>query len=167
MSKARGPLYTVKLRRRREGITDYVKRLALLRSSKTRLVVRKTNKFVIAQLVNYSPKGDRTVAGVSSRDLSEFGFDGKCNTPSAYLTGALVARKGAARGVKEAICDFGRHAASKGSLLYAVLKGASDAGLKVPFSQGKLPSADRLEGKHLKGVPAGKFADAKKKIMGG
>jgi large subunit ribosomal protein L18 len=167
MSKAHGPLYRVALRRRREGITDYTKRLALLRSAKTRLVVRKTNKYIVAQLVNYAPTGDKTVVGVSSKDLKEFGFDGKCNTPSAYLTGALLAKKGAAKGVKEAIADFGRHAASKGSLLYAVLQGAFDAGLKIPFSQEKMPSADRLEGKHLKGESAKKFAEAKKKIVGG
>ena len=167
MSKARGPLYNVHLRRRREGVTDYTKRLALLRSGTVRLVVRKTNKYVVTQLVRYLKTGDVTIAGASSKDLSEFGFSGKCNTPSAYLTGALAAKRGSAKGVKEAIADFGRHAASKGSLLYAVVKGASDAGLKIAVSQEKMPSAERLEGKHLKGDAGTKFADAKKKIIGG
>ena len=167
MSKARGPRYNVHLRRRREGVTDYTKRLALLRSGSARLVVRKTNKYVVAQIVNYTAKGDVTVVGTSSKELSEFGFAGKCNTPSAYLTGALVAKKAIAKGVKSAIADFGRHEASKGSLLFAVLQGAKDAGLKIPFSDEKMPSADRLEGKHLAGEAGKKFADAKKKIIGG
>ncbi len=166
MTKAKGPLYDVHFRRRREGVTDYAKRLALLKSGKPRLVVRKTNKQVIVQVIEYSPDGDRVLASVASSALSKLaGFPGKCNTPSAYLAGAAAAKKALAKGIKQAVPDFGRHTASKGSLLYAALKGAADAGLQIAFSEAVLPSQDRIAGKHLKGVEE-KFVEALKKIMG-
>ncbi len=90
MTQAKGPLYQVHFRRRREGRTDYQKRLALLKSHKPRLVVRKTLRTVIAQVVKFSEKGDTVLASADSRMLSEFGYAGKRNTPSAYLTGLLV-----------------------------------------------------------------------------
>jgi large subunit ribosomal protein L18 len=46
-----GPRYRVPWRRRREGKTNYYKRLKLIRSGKPRLVVRRTNKYIIAQIV--------------------------------------------------------------------------------------------------------------------
>ncbi|MBT3583115.1 50S ribosomal protein L18, partial [Candidatus Woesearchaeota archaeon] len=47
---ASGPRYTVKFRRRRAGKTNYHNRLALLLSRKPRLVIRKTNKYIICQI---------------------------------------------------------------------------------------------------------------------
>lgn len=163
MTKATGATFRVDFRRRREGVTDYADRLALLKAGNPRLVVRKTNKYVVVQLIEYSPDGDKAIAGASSRELRKYGFAGKCNTPSAYLTGALVGKKGIAKGVKAAVADFGRHSSSKGGLLFAALKGAADAGIEIAFDESMLPSADRLEGKHLN---AAGFVDAKKKIMG-
>ena len=52
-----GPRYHVKPRRRREGKTDYRKRLRLLRSRKIRMVVRKSLKNTQVQLVEYK-EGD-------------------------------------------------------------------------------------------------------------
>ena len=48
-----GPRYHVKPRRRREGKTDYRKRLRLLRSGKVRMVVRKSLKNTQIQLIEY------------------------------------------------------------------------------------------------------------------
>lgn len=53
---AHGPRYRVPFRRRREGKTNYHKRLKLLKSKKPRLVVRKTLNHHIAQIVVYDPK---------------------------------------------------------------------------------------------------------------
>ena len=44
-------------RRRREGVTDYRKRLKLVKSGKLRLVVRRTNRYVIVQLVESKAGG--------------------------------------------------------------------------------------------------------------
>jgi hypothetical protein len=34
--------------------------------------------------------------------------------------------------------------------LYAALKGAIDAGLKIPYNEEILPSEDRIKGEHIK-----------------
>ena len=54
-------------KRKREGKTNYKKRLKLLQSRTTRLVIRKSNKHIIAQLTNYYPDGDKVVVGVNSK----------------------------------------------------------------------------------------------------
>ena len=41
---SQGPRYRIKLRRRREGRTDYRHRLALLKSGETRIAVRRSLK---------------------------------------------------------------------------------------------------------------------------
>jgi large subunit ribosomal protein L18 len=164
MTKATGPLFVVHFRRRREQKTDYEKRLALLKSGKTRLVVRKSNKFVYAQFCDFREAGDAVVAAACSRELVEFGFAGKCNAPSAYLTGFLAAKRAAARGVREFVLDVGLQSASKGAVVFAALKGAVDAGLKAPFSPDKIPSDERIAGKHLSGDAQAQFAEAKARI---
>ena len=148
---AKGPRYVVKFRRRREGITDYRKRIKLLKSKKPRLVVRKTNKYIIAHIVEFNPKGDKTLIFITSKKLKEFGWKIPSfkNTPAAYLTGLLIGKLALKKGIKEAILDIGRYPSIKGSKLYAVLKGALDAGLKIPHSKEILPSEDRIKGKHI------------------
>lgn len=150
-------------RRRREERTDYAKRLALLKSSKPRLVVRKTNKYVIVQVVEFTAKGDRVIASATSKDLGKAGFDGKCNTPSAYLTGLVAGRLALARKVKEFVLDIGLHAPTKGSLVFAAAKGAVDAGLSAAFSEEKYPAEARVSGEHI-GLKE-KFLEAKNKIL--
>jgi len=54
---ATGPTYLVKFRRRRKNITDYRKRLKLLKSKKPRLVVRRFLNNIIAQITLYNEKG--------------------------------------------------------------------------------------------------------------
>ncbi len=165
MAKATGPLYGVHFRRRREGKTDYAKRLALLKSGKPRLVVRKTNRFIAAQITAWGEAGDNTLASVTSKALAAFGFNGKANTPSAYLTGLLCGVKAKAKGVSEIVLDTGLHSPTKGSVLFAVLKGAVDAGLKANFGEEKMPSEERTSGKHLSAEVEQKFAQAKQKIL--
>ncbi|NUN11328.1 50S ribosomal protein L18 [Candidatus Micrarchaeota archaeon] len=160
--KATGPLYAVHFKRRREVKTDYSKRLALLKSGKPRLIVRKTNKYIITQFALFNEKGDAVSITTSSKELSKYGFDGKTNTPSGYLTGFLTGKKALNAGVKEFVLDVGLNPITKGNVLFAVLKGAIDAGLKANYSEDVLPSEDRMSGKHLK-IEA-KFAEAKKKI---
>ena len=164
MAKATGPLYVVHFKRRREGKTNYNKRLGLLKSGIPRLVVRKTNRYLLVQVVSWNEKGDETVASVSSKALGQFGFQGKCNTPSAYLTGLLCGARAKAKGINEIILDAGLQTPSKGSVIFAALKGAVDAGLKSGFSEEILPSADRLQGKHLQ-KQAGDFEAVKQKII--
>jgi len=165
MGAAKGPLYLAHFRRRREGITDYAHRLALLKRGGTRLVVRKTNQQVLAQFVQFDVKGDKTVASCGSVELRELGFPGKRNTPSAYLVGLRAGLRAKGKGVEEFVLDAGRHTASKGSLIFAVLKGALDAGLKAPHGEEVLPSAERMAGKHLSSEVQQAFESTKQKII--
>ncbi len=147
---ARGSRYRVPLRRRREGKTNYYKRFKYLISGRPRLVVRKTCKHVIAQLVVAKPHGDETVAFAGSWHLSEFGWKGDTNnTPAAYLTGLLLGYRALLKGIREAVLDIGLHRPVKGARVFAVLKGAVDAGLEVPHGEEVLPSEERIRGEHI------------------
>lgn len=149
---ADGPRYRVRYRRRREGKTDYRLRRGLIRSSKPRAVVRLTNNYVYVQITEATATGDIVRASASSKELSRHGWKGALgNLPSAYLTGELAARRAVEKGVNEAILDIGLKSSTKGSKLFAALKGLSDAGLKIPHSPEPLPSMDRIRGVHISG----------------
>ncbi|AGK60145.1 LSU ribosomal protein L18P [Archaeoglobus sulfaticallidus PM70-1] len=148
---ARGPRYRVPLRRRREGKTNYRKRLKLLLSRKPRLVVRITNKMVIAQIIEYSPEGDRVIAHADSYELQKLGWKGDANnTPAAYLTGLLIGKKAQKAGVSEAVLDIGLKTPTRGSRVFAVLRGAVESGLEVPHSEEVFPDDSRIRGEHIK-----------------
>lgn len=113
-------------------------------------MVRLTNKYVYVQITEATATGDLVRAAASSRELSKLGWKGGMgNLPSAYLTGALAARRALAKGVKEAVLDIGLKPSSKGSKLFAALKGLSDSGLTVPHSPEPLPSTERIGGGHI------------------
>ncbi len=147
---ADSPRYALPYRRRREGKTDYKLRRALVKSGKPRAVVRLTNKYITVQITDATINGDMVRASASSKELPKLGWKGALgNLPSAYLTGALAARRAMARGIKEAILDLGLKGATKGSKLFAVLKGLADSGLTVPHSPDRLPSMERIGGGHI------------------
>jgi len=62
------PVYSI-LKRRRVKLTNYARRFRLLKSGKDRLVLRKSNHYVLAQLVQYSPTGDLITWTKTSREL--------------------------------------------------------------------------------------------------
>ncbi len=148
---AHGPKYKVPRRRRREGKTNYYKRYKMVRSKKARLVVRKTNKYIIVQLVYPTPVGDYTLVAAHSRELVKyFGWKGGTkNTPAAYLTGLLAGLRAAKLGMAEAIPDIGLHRPTKGAKVFAAIKGVIDAGLKVSCSEEVMPSEDRIRGETI------------------
>jgi len=148
VSKATGPSYRVALRRRRSNLTNYAKRLALIKGMVPRLVVRKSSTGVLAALVEFSPKGDRAIASVRSQQLKAYGWAPRCNSPTAYLCGFLAGRIGAKKGLKEFNLDIGMHTPSKGSLVFAALKGAVDAGLKTNYAEGMI-SEERISGAQI------------------
>ncbi len=142
--------FTVKFRRKRKGRTNYRKRLRLLLSGKPRFVVRKSLNSITVQLAKYSKEGDNVLVTVNSGNLVKYGWKaGRGNLPSAYLTGLLAAKKARAKGLSEAVLDTGRYTSVKGSRIYAAVKGAVDAGLKIPCSDVMFPSEDRIKGKHI------------------
>ncbi len=162
---ARGPTYVVPFRRRREDKTNYRKRIALLKSHKPRFVVRKTNKLIIAQYIDFDPKGDITLVRVDSRDLKKYGMSTVSkNLPASYLVGYLASKIALKKGIKEAVFDMGVNISSKGNRLYSALAGAIDAGVSIPHNPEILPSRDRIEGKHIKGFEPNIVNNVKKKI---
>ncbi|MEM5829640.1 MAG: 50S ribosomal protein L18 [Candidatus Aenigmatarchaeota archaeon] len=167
------PTYKMPFKRRRLGKTDYRRRLKLLLSKKPRLVVRRSLKYILAQIVEFSPKGDKTLVSASSKELKKLGWNFACdNLPAAYLTGLLIGKRSLAKGIKNAVLDSGLYSSTKGNRIFAVVKGARDAGLEVPVSEEVLPSEERIKGLHIasylerfKSMPE-KFEEIKNKIGG-
>lgn len=143
---------TLPFRRKRQGRTNYRRRLKLLSSRQTRLVVRLSERNVLAQLVAYEQQGDKVLASASSKDIEKLGWKAsRSSLPAAYLVGALLAKKAAKlkQPVKAAILDLGRATPIAGSRVYAVLRGAVDAGLEIPHSDEVLPPDERISGAHI------------------
>lgn len=144
--------YKVDYRRKREGRTNYRKRLELLKSGKSRLVVRKSNRYITAQIVDYNDKGDKVILTTRSSELKKFNWKFSMrNTPAAYLTGLIIGYKAKLKNINSAILDIGLQRSTKGSCIYALVKGAIDAGLKVPISEEIFPDEDRIKGKVISG----------------
>ena len=142
--------YTVAYRRKREGKTNYKKRLSLIKSGKPRLVIRKSLKSTTLQIISFDPKGDKIIAAVNSNELKKLGWDyNKANLPSAYLAGLLLAQNAKQKNISEAILDIGLQISIKGSRLYSALKGLIDNGLDIAVDEKILPVEDRITGKHI------------------
>jgi large subunit ribosomal protein L18 len=147
-----GPRYRIKTRRRRQGITDYRKRLALIKSGKPRIVVRKSLKHMRVQFIDYQETGDKVLISALGSDLvKEYKWKHPTSsTPAAYLIGLIAGKKAKEAGISEGVFDIGRQVPVTGSKVFAAIKGVHDAGIDCYVSEEKLPSEDRLLGKHLK-----------------
>lgn len=135
-------------------------------------MLRITNNKIIAQVIEFNTKGDTTLAAVDSSALKKLGWNYSLkNTPSAYLTGLLIAKKTLDKKCNEVILDTGFKTPLVKGKIYAFLKGAIDGGLKIPISKEDIyPSEDRITGKHIKNAEPEKiselFNQIKEKIMG-
>ena len=138
------------MRRRREARTDYHQRLRLLKSGKPRLVARKSNTNVRAQLIETGPQGDETVASAHSQDLEAYGWEAPTgNMPAAYLTGLLAGLRALEAGIEQAVLDIGLNSPTPGSKVFAVQEGAIDAGLDIPHNDDVLADWPRTRGEHI------------------
>lgn len=148
---ATGPRYRVPFRRRRKGKTNYRSRRALILSHVPRLVVRLTLKHAIVQIIKAEAIGDKVIVSAHSSELAKtYGWlSNGGNIPSAYLTGLLCGFKAMANGVETAFLDIGLHIPSKGTRIFAALKGILDAGVEVPHSEDILPDEGRISGTHI------------------
>lgn len=142
---------TIHYRRKRSGKTDYRKRLKLLLSGKSRLVVRTTNQKIIAQIIQFTEKGDRVLAAVDSFGLKKLGWAYSCrNIPAAYLTGLLIGNQAKQKNLSDVVLDTGLLAPLKKGRLFAFLKGVVDGGLQLPVGSSDIfPSDNRLKGQHI------------------
>merc|ERR1719238_1562312 len=100
-NKAYFKRYQVKFRRRREDKTDYQARKRLVAQDKNkynskryRLVVRFTNKDIIAQIVFSEIVGDKVMCAAYAHELPRFGLKvGLTNYAASYCVGLLLARR--------------------------------------------------------------------------
>ncbi len=138
-------------RRRLEMRTDYKSRLALLKSGKPRLVVRKTNRYLIAQIVESDVAQDKVIAGITSKYLLQKGWpeekSGSLKSLAAsYLTGFALGKIASSKlKEKTLILDIGMNRNIQKSRIYAVLKGLIDSGFKIPHSPDSLPTKEGTE----------------------
>ncbi len=153
-------------KRKLKGRTDYKKRMDLLKSRKLRLVIRKSLKNIWAQIIQFNINGDKVLLSAHTNELKKYGWkSAKRNIPTAYLVGLLIGIKAKSKNIKEAILDIGFYRSIKGSIIYSLLKGAIDAGLKVPHSKDIFPSEDRIKGKHISEDIQKDFEEVKLKIL--
>lgn len=153
--------------RRTRQQTDYQLRLRLLKSNLTRIVVRRSNKNTLVQFVEYSENGDKIITSAKSNDLKKLGYTlNTGNLVASYLTGYLAGKKAIKnKAGEDCIVDLGLQNSLYGTRLFAAVKGAIDAGVKVRVSDVVFPSQDRIEGKHLTAKDAEKIIDKTKKSI--
>ncbi len=146
---AKGPRYRVPLKRRRENKTNYHKRRVMVLSKTPRLVIRRSQRYITTQIIEALPHGDHTLLASTSKELSAYGWKSPSgNIPAAYLTGIMVGHKARSMGINTVIPDIGLRRASSGSRVFAVIKGAQDAGLSVPCGE-MIPENIRIIGQHI------------------
>lgn len=144
-------------KRRKQGKTDYSKRINLLKGGSPRLVFRKTNKYIISQYVVSKEAQDKVEFGITSKSLIKYGWPKEAqdsgslkSIPAAYLTGLLTGKKIIEKKAKEPVIDSGMIRAIHGNRFFAFLKGLKDSGLKIKVTEETFPSEDRIKGRHLK-----------------
>ena len=153
--------------RRRQGLTNYRKRLALIKSGLPRAVVRFTNSKVVIQITEFKGEGDNVLASATSHDLEGMGWkNSKKNVPAAYLSGILAAKRALKAGVSSAVLDIGRMTPTQGGRAFASLKGLVDGGLNVPHSEDLYPNEARITGAHISDKIAKDFEKVAKKVEG-
>ena len=137
-------------RRKLEKKTDYNARFNLLKSNQKRLVVRKTNRYIIAQIVETKIAQDKVLIGITSKILLNRGWPkakaGSLKSiPASYLTGFLLGKLAQKQDIKKLVFDIGMHRNIHKSRLYSLLKGALDSGLQISYSSEILPSDEDLQ----------------------
>ena len=155
----------VQFARKRSGRTNYRRRLALLKSNRPRLVVRKTLSRIILQVVNFDAGGDKVIITASSDSLKKLGWRHSCkNIPAAYLAGMLFGKVAIAAKISEVVPDIGLQSVTRGGKIFAALKGAKDAGLNFEVSDEVVPGSDAISGAKIiayaKSAKAVQFAKA-------
>jgi large subunit ribosomal protein L18 len=158
---ARGPNFRVQFRRRREGRTNYNRRLAIVKSREARVVIRASSMHTTVQVIESKLNGDKVLASSFSKELvNKFGWKANTgNLAAAYLTGYLTGMKAKKAGVKNAILDLGVFVHTH--RVFAAFKGVLDAGIEVPHDEKIFPEqfVKRLDGSHMEAF--GKYLQEK------
>lgn len=141
-------------KRRLKNKTNYRKRLVLLKGKSPRLVIRKTNRYIILQIVESKNAQDKIAFSVNTKELLKSGWpkekEGSLKSlPAAYLGGLLLGKK--VGKIKERIIlDSGLIPSTKGSRIYSAVKGVADSGLNINYDESIIPSKEKIEGEGIK-----------------
>ncbi len=167
---AHGKSQRLRMKRRRNGQTDYHRRMRLLKGGALRAVVRVSNTQVTCQLAEFGTEGDRILASVTGKNLVDsysWPMDkSRKSVPACYLAGYALAKAAISSGHDEAVLDIGLSASSPGSRVFAALKGMVDAGLSIPHGDSVLPDDGRSSGSHIDDSTATAVEATKKAIEG-
>ena len=160
----------LRYKRRRNGETDYRRRMRMLRGGSVRAVVRVSNTQTICQLVDYQSGGDEILVSIDGRTLVDkfkWPMDAsRKSVPASYLTGFAMGKAALAAGHDEAVLDIGLAASSSGNRAFSALKGMVDAGLEIPHGEDVLPDDNRVSGAHIDESIAKAVESTKKAIEG-
>ena len=137
-------------RRRNEGRTNYVKRLAFLKSGSVRAVVRKSTNHMQVQFVQTVKGVDQVLASAHTKELENYSYKGHGgNVPAAYLVGYLAGKRFLSTKGTSAIADIGVQRPNLGTRVFATVKGVADAGVEIKADAEAFPKKGRVEGKHI------------------
>ena len=145
---AKNARYRVAYRRRRDQKTDYKARRILATSKNPRFVVRASNRGILAQIIKAEIIGDKVLTQATSGELiKKYGWQASGKSiPAGYLLGFIAGHKAVKEGIETAYLDLGLKRPTKGSKIFAVVKGAIDAGLNIPCDSDIIPSPERING---------------------
>jgi len=153
-------------KRRIENKTNYLKRRRLLESKNPRIIIRKTNKYIIFQYVETKIAQDKVKFMLTTKALLDCGWpkekEGSLKSlGAAYLGGMLFGKL--IKNEKPAIIDTGLIRNTKGSKIHAGIKGIIDSGIKLSYNQKMFPEEKRIINENIKEF----FEKVKNKIMKG
>ena len=137
-------------KRRLENKTNYNKRRLLLEGKKPRIVIRKSNKYLLVQYVESKEAQDTVKTSAISSELTSYGWPTEAkgslkSLGAAYLTGFLFGKRVLGLKLAPAIVDLGLIRSTKGGRVYALIKGIIEAGFKVPCSEEIMPTDEMIE----------------------
>ena len=140
-------------KRRAENKTNYTKRRKLLEGGKPRIVVRKTNRYITIEYIESRQAQDSVRAYSNSKELLEQGWPKEKSGSlkslgAAYLTGLMFGNK--IKSFAPAILDTGIIRSTKGSKIYAAVKGIIDSSYKIKCGEEVIPSPERINSANLK-----------------
>jgi len=137
-------------RRRRSGATDYHARRKAISSRGTLLAVRISGKNVSAQFLQPTVKGDLVLSSAHSHALRKLGWKGSLKSiPACYLLGLWAGKEAKKKGVETAYLYNGPLPFVKGTRIPAFVKGVSDAGIDIPYSDEVIPPEAVLKGENI------------------
>jgi large subunit ribosomal protein L18 len=153
-------------KRRIENKTNYLKRRRLLESKNPRIIIRKTNKYVLFQYIETKIAQDEVKFMFTSKSLLNYGWpkekEGSLKSlGAAYLAGMAFGKM--IKNEKQAIIDTGLIRNTKGSKIHAGIKGIIDSGAKMSYNPEMFPEEKRICSENIKGF----FEKVKSKIAQG